>query len=99
MTSTTDFVTELYRAGNEAGKLTPFEAKRLLERAVVAIRDMRNAVPETGLPEKIDDRLPIIEGLAKDILGLPPQLLAHGLLDAADMIQALKLALDAKKGA
>ena len=91
MTNTADFITELYRAGNEAGKLTPFEAERLLERAGAAIRDMRSAVPETGLLEKIDDRLAIIEGFAKNIAGLPPQLLAHGLLDAADIIRALRL--------
>lgn len=94
MTNTTDFIIELYRAGNGAGKLTPFEARRLLERAVVAIRDMRSAVPETALPETIDDRATIIEGFAKEIVGLPPQLLAHGLFDAADIIRELRIALD-----
>jgi hypothetical protein len=94
MTNPANFVTELYRAGNEAGKLTPFEAKRLLERAAAAIRDMLSAVPETGLLEDIDDRLSLIEGFAKDIVGLPPQLLAHVLLDAADLIRALRIVLD-----
>lgn len=94
MTNTTDFVTELYRAGNEAGKLTPFEAKRLLERAAVTIREMRGAAPEAVLLEKTDDRLSIIESFAKVIVGLPPQLLAHGLIDAADIIRALRIALD-----
>lgn len=92
MSLTTDFIAELYRAGNEAGKLTPFEARRLLERAVVTIRNMRETAP--ALPEKIDDRLGIIEDFAKKIAGLPPQLLAHGLLDAADMIRELRVSLD-----
>lgn len=41
MGSAPGFVSELVRAANEVEKLTAFEQKRLLERAVYTIRDMR----------------------------------------------------------
>ncbi|WP_411037524.1 hypothetical protein [Shinella sp. BYT-45] len=91
MSLTTDFVAELYRAGTQAEKLTPFEARRLLERAAVTIRDMRQTA--LTIPDKMDERLAIIADFAKKIAGLPPQLLAHGLLDAADMIRELRVAI------
>lgn len=40
MSLTTDFSAELIRAANEAGRLSPFEVKRLLNRSVATIRDM-----------------------------------------------------------
>lgn len=47
MSLTTDFIAELIRAANEADKLTPFEVRRLLNRSVATIRDMRE---QTGIP-------------------------------------------------
>lgn len=46
MSLVTQFVAELIRAANEADRLTPFEIKRLLNRSVATIRDMRD---ETGI--------------------------------------------------
>lgn len=95
MTVITEFITELYVSGNRASRLTPFEARRLLQRAsVVIIREMRELSPEVSEPQRIEERLSIIEDFARTIVNLPPQLLGHGLLDAADMIRTLKTALD-----
>lgn len=44
MSSVTDFTSELVRAANEIDRLGDFEKHRLLERAVTAIRDMRDEV-------------------------------------------------------
>lgn len=94
MSLTTDFVSELYYAGNRAGKLTPLEARRLLERGVVMLREMKEMVPPDALPGMIDDRLAIIVDFANDVAGLPPQFLAHGLIDAADLITTLTVEID-----
>ncbi|HEV7437273.1 MAG TPA: hypothetical protein VGO22_20770 [Pseudorhizobium sp.] len=47
MSSTTDFISELVRAANEAEKLQAYETRRLLERAVATIRAMRETI---GIP-------------------------------------------------
>lgn len=96
MTVITEFITELYVSGNRASRLTPFEARRLLQRASVIIREMRELSPEVSERERIVERLSIIEDFARTIVNLPPQLLGHGLLDAADMIRTLKTAMDEK---
>ncbi|RFB95075.1 hypothetical protein B5K11_08845 [Rhizobium leguminosarum bv. trifolii] len=46
--STTLFVAELVRAANEADRLGPWEAARLLERAIATVRELREAV---GIPK------------------------------------------------
>jgi predicted dinucleotide-utilizing enzyme len=48
MSSITDFIVELVRAANEVGCLNDQEKKRLLERSVTVIRDMRETI---GFPE------------------------------------------------
>ena len=96
MTLTTDFITELYRAANEVDRLTPFEARRLLERAARTIRDMRDLAGDGDLAERLDDRQAVIEDFARGVSTLPPQLLGRGLLDAADMIRALRIIVEAE---
>ncbi|CCE94662.1 hypothetical protein SFHH103_00158 [Sinorhizobium fredii HH103] len=41
MSLTTDFIAELIRAANEADRLSQFEVKRLLNRSIATVRDMR----------------------------------------------------------
>jgi hypothetical protein len=94
MTATTEFITELFVAGNRASRLTPFEARRLLEQAAATIREMREFSPDPSETQWMADRLSIIEDFARSIVGLPPQLLGHALIDAADMIRTLKTAMD-----
>ncbi|CCF21869.1 conserved protein of unknown function [Pseudorhizobium banfieldiae] len=47
MSAVTEFVVELVRAANEVEKLGSFERRRLFERAVTTIRDMRETI---GIP-------------------------------------------------
>ncbi|PDT47429.1 hypothetical protein CO661_11835 [Sinorhizobium fredii] len=47
MSLTTQFIAELVRAANEADRLTRFEVKRLLNRSIGTIRDIRK---QTGIP-------------------------------------------------
>lgn len=46
MSLTTAFISELVWAANQAEHLTNFEKRRLLERAVITIREMRDSVTE-----------------------------------------------------
>jgi hypothetical protein len=47
LSSTTDLIADLERAANEVEKLGGEEARRLLNRAITTIRDMRETV---GIP-------------------------------------------------
>ncbi|WP_275790588.1 hypothetical protein [Pararhizobium gei] len=95
MSATTDFVAELYRAANEVRKLTPFERRRLIERAVATVRDLREQSGKTDGPSD-KGLLSEIALLAKEVAGVPDQVVSHGLLVAADMIRTLRVELDAK---
>ncbi|URK87734.1 hypothetical protein LP421_07805 [Rhizobium sp. RCAM05350] len=95
MSTTTDFITELYRAANEVGKLTPFEKRRLIERAVTSIHEGRQQVgiaPRKTEPDKVID----LQTVAASIASAPDVLISHAMLEAADMIRTLKIVLDAK---
>lgn len=89
MTATTDFIAELYRAANEVKKITPFETRRLIERAVATIRDLREQVIAAA-PVGPTDVLEEIEAVGRNIAIEPDQLVAHAMLEAADMIRTLK---------
>lgn len=97
MSSITDFVAELVRAANEVHRLGDFEKRRLLERAVTTIRDMRD---EVGILQSRTAADAVID------LQTTAAAIYHGkhssgevkaaLLHAAEMIRALKIVLDAK---
>ncbi|MDQ0323398.1 hypothetical protein QO002_005604 [Pararhizobium capsulatum DSM 1112] len=95
MTHTTDFIAELFRAANEAEKITAFEKRRLLERAMRTIYDLRDKagmVPGKGLADAAD-RIRITSAtLDRRSTGD----VRSALLLSADMIRSLKIALDAK---
>lgn len=96
LSHTTDFIAELYRAANEIGKLTPFEKRRLIERAVITVRDMREQAAASDPDRTGGDVLDGIEAIALDIASVPDALVGHAMLEAADMIRALKILLDAR---
>lgn len=96
MSSTTEFVTELWRAANEVEKLTMFERRRLLERAAYTIRDMRAAINFSGRPKKSGDVVERFEAMARDVALVPAEEIAQALSEAAEMIRTLKILLDAK---
>ncbi|WP_037470685.1 hypothetical protein [Sinorhizobium fredii] len=86
MSLTTQFVGELIRAANQVEKLNPLEVKRLLNRSIATIRDMREqiGIPASNRVKKRADSLPAAD--ARDAL-----------LDAADIIRTLKIVLDGKE--
>jgi hypothetical protein len=92
---TNAFIAELIRAANDVEKLGFFEQRRLLERAVTTIRDMRQSV---GIhkPARGHDTLTDLKILAVNIDALPiaPQEVKDGLLKAAAMIRDLHIVLD-----
>ena len=95
MSSTTDFITELYRAANEVRKLTPFERRRLLERAVATIRAGQEQVG--GQPDLLKhEKVAALQTVAESIASAPEVIVGHALLEGADMIRTLKIVLDAK---
>lgn len=94
MSATTDFISELVRAANEIGKLSPAERVKLISRGSRTIREMRL---ETGVrPGRAKDVLADLELAAlKSKTGSDNDAKAV-LLEMADMIRTLKIVLDAK---
>lgn len=95
MSLTTDFIAELIRAANEADKLTPFEVKRLLNRSVATIRDMRK---QTGIQGsyRAKDVVIDLQTASARAGALSADEVRDNLLDAADIIRTLKIILDGK---
>jgi len=92
MSKTTAFVAELVRAANETGSLSPFEVRRLLDRAISTIRDLREDVGI--IPIKGRDALIYVETVAAGADRVPEEEWHHGLLHAAEMIRDLHIVLD-----
>jgi hypothetical protein len=97
LSSTTDFIVELVRAANELGRLPIDERRRLVDRAVRMVREMRI---ESGIRPSRRGQDPLrdieIAALMAEVAGNNDDLKGV-LLDAADMIRTLKIVLDAKK--
>ncbi|MBB4184269.1 hypothetical protein GGE07_000895 [Sinorhizobium terangae] len=96
MTPTTAFIAELIRAANEADRLSPFEVKRLLNRSIAAIGDMRE---QTGMRGRNRTKDVVIDLQVAAARGdsLPASEIRDALLDAADIIRTLKIVLDGKE--
>lgn len=96
MSQTTDFITDLFRAANEVGKLSIDERRRLVDRAVRMAGEMRI---ETGVrPGRgNNDALRDIEiaALMAEARGNEDDIKAV-LFDLAEMIRTLKIVLDGK---
>jgi len=92
-----DFIAELIRAANTVEKVGVFEQKRLLERAVGTIYELREAV---GIPRnaKSYDAVTDLKILATktDVLPLAPEEVRSGLLNAAGMIRDLHMVKDSR---
>ncbi|WFU52004.1 hypothetical protein [Sinorhizobium terangae] len=95
MSLTTQFIAELIRAANEADRLTPFEVKRLINRSIAAIRDMRE---EIGIPSSNRAKDVVIDlQAAARADSLSAAEIRDTLIDAADVIRTLKILLDGKE--
>jgi hypothetical protein len=93
MSPITDFVSELVRAASETDKLTTTETRRLLQRAVITVRGLRNAV---GIPSSNTqhDALFQLEAVETTVEHRPAKEISAALLDAADLIRTLRIVAD-----
>ncbi|NOV20943.1 hypothetical protein E5S70_33840 [Ensifer adhaerens] len=93
MSLTTAFISELIWAANQASSLTPFEKRRLIERAVATIHDLRE---QAGIPSSntAADALTGLRETASAVDGLDGERISAALLEAADMIRTLRVLLD-----
>ncbi|CDN58486.1 Hypothetical protein RG1141_PB01380 (plasmid) [Neorhizobium galegae bv. officinalis bv. officinalis str. HAMBI 1141] len=93
MSSTTDFIAELVRAANEVEKLQGEEARRLLNRAITTIRDMRETI---GIPggHTAADAVIDLQTAAVALGNRSHEQIKTALLDAASMIRDLHIVLD-----
>ncbi len=85
----------MVRAANEVGKLSEFERGNLLDRAYRAIRDGRDQV---GMAQDSLDRDPAIDFLtmSRSIPMFSDEEIKAALLEAAGMVRALRIIIDAK---
>lgn len=95
MSSSNDLITELLRAANKLEKCEPCQQRRLLERAAIAIRDMRRraGIPQGGYRRDALVDLKIL-AVKLDELPIDPSEVSSGMLQAAGMIRDLHIVLD-----
>ncbi|WP_455918740.1 hypothetical protein [Ensifer canadensis] len=95
MSLTTAFISELVWAANQATNLTPLETRRLLERAVATIEDLRD---QAGIPSSntAADALTGLRETAAAVNSIDDERIKATLLEAADMIRTLRITLDEK---
>ncbi|MDP9729959.1 UNVERIFIED_ORG: hypothetical protein QE446_001843 [Rhizobium sp. SORGH_AS260] len=96
MTLTNSFIAELIRDANRLDHLDDYQKRRMLERAVTTIRDMRETVGIPPGPGR--DRLLEIQTVALSIeLGWrSDEEIRNALLLAAGMIRDLHIVLDSR---
>ncbi|OOO16937.1 hypothetical protein [Agrobacterium pusense] len=96
MTVTNSFIAELVRDANKLDHLDDYQKRRMLERAVTTIRDMRETIgipPGPGRDSLVDLHtvaLAIERGWRSD------EEIRNALLQAAGMIRDLHIVLDSK---
>ncbi|MBP2560870.1 hypothetical protein J2857_003639 [Neorhizobium galegae] len=98
MSTLPDFIAELVRAANEVGKCSEFERGNLLDRAYRAIRDGRDQV---GTAQDSLGRDPSIDFLtmSRSMPMFSDEEIKAALLEAAGMVRALRIIIDAKNDA
>ena len=95
MSTTTDFIAELFRAGNEVGKLNAFEKRRLLERAANTLRGMHDLAGGSQA-QKLSDSADRLDAYAARAETLSDDELKTALTVAADVIRIMRVLLGAK---
>ena len=96
MSSIPAFISELIRAANEVEKLTPREMSRLLDRSVDTIRDMREQIDQVG-SRRARDVLIDLQVASSRARDLSPEDARDTLLDAAEIIRALRIMQDGEE--
>ncbi|TAU59876.1 hypothetical protein ELI45_31110 (plasmid) [Rhizobium ruizarguesonis] len=87
------FVAELVRAANEIERLTPWEVRKLLFRAITTVSDLREQV---GIPGSGTGLYAIVGliAVADDIERQSNERMSAALLEAADLVRTLWVVLD-----
>lgn len=98
MTTVTAFVSELFRAASEVHHLTPLTARRLLERAVAVIRDMRELTAIEANTAVQDATIALLK-VAISAPDRSEREIRSALLDAAEIIRLLKSERSAQRDA
>lgn len=94
MSTASEFIPELVRAANQAGRLTELEFRRLTNRGVRTIKEMRL---ETGVrPNQQADVLPAIETRCLEAETGTADERKSVLLEIANLVRTLKIVLDAR---
>ncbi|CAN7362018.1 hypothetical protein LJR251_002102 [Rhizobium rhizogenes] len=90
MTDASSFISELVRAANEVQKLTGDEVRALLLRAIVTIKELREAVgiPGAGTP---NDMVVVLFDITNRIGYLDEAQRASALLEAAEQMRTLRI--------
>lgn len=89
---TNDIIARLVRSANETERLSPFEVSRLLEQAIVKIRELRKIariVPITGR-----DAVIYIKTVAAGAERIPKEEWLYSLLQAAEMLRDLHIVVE-----
>jgi hypothetical protein len=85
------FVAELVRAANEIDKVSTLEVTRLLHRAIVSIRDLRESLGIPGSGTTADEIIGLFDAATESAV-LEDADRAAALLHAADMLRTLHVA-------
>lgn len=97
MNRVNEFISELVKAANQVEKISDFEIKRLLDRAVTTIREMREAIGIPSSGTKADAVTELQTTAAKvGAIALASPEARSALLDAAGMIRDLHIIIDTK---
>ncbi|MBB3565780.1 hypothetical protein FHX06_007153 [Rhizobium sp. BK512] len=93
MSSVPAFVSELIRAANHVRRLSPTETGRLLSRAIMTVRDLRDTIgiPVDGTDRDAINRLTL---LVSTIEEASQEEIRMGLLASADMVRTLWIVVD-----
>lgn len=93
MSLITAFVTELVWAANQVDHMTTFEKRRLLQRAVVTIHEMRQQASISDTTTDQDARI-VFHPLARPVEAQTGDQIRIALLDAANIIRTLRIYLE-----
>lgn len=95
--SVSGFISELIRDANQIDRIGDFEKRRMLERAVTTIRDIRETI---GIPPSTTVRDVVIDLQTAAALVERKQIsddrVKAAMLEAATVLRTLKIVLDAK---
>ncbi|HEV7436567.1 MAG TPA: hypothetical protein VGO22_17130 [Pseudorhizobium sp.] len=95
MTAQTDLIAELVRAANTVSRLTVLERQRLLIRAYFAVVKGREEIDIHPAKADTDSAIDLLSA-SKYSEDMTDEYIAEVLLDGAEMLRVIKIALDAK---